>query len=202
MKLNINLAVGCGSLKPSSRAFMTVSAVIIAAIVAMAPAKRAGAQTSTAPQTAIAKIGDHQITREEMDAKVLENVGASQPTELYDLRKQALDALVDDYLIGQAAGKAHLTTAEYLKRELKGAPVSDTDARKFYDEHKEQIQAQAAGRTFDQVKGMLIPVLQRQQERVRLQDLFARLRADSQVKIMLEAPRSKVASAGHPSLGG
>lgn len=202
MILNDNMAAGRRSLWLNPRTFGTVAAVIIAVVFAIAATGRSDAQTNAAPKTVIAKIGDHQITQEEMDARVLENVAASQPAELYDLRKQALDTLVNDYLLSQASAKAHLTTAEYLNRELKGTPVSDSDARKFYDEHKDQIQAQAAGRTFDQFKGTLIPVLERQQQRTRLQNLFARLRADNHVKIMLEAPRSKVASAGHPSLGG
>jgi len=164
--------------------------------------QRIARAADSSPNPTLATIGDYRITQQEVDAKVLRSITSS---ELFDLRKQALDSMIDDYVIDQAARRAGLTSDQYLDRELKdgvGRKVTEADARKFYDTHKAQIQGQASGRSFEQIKVPLINALQRQQDNQRRQALIAKLRADNHVKVVLEAPRVNVASAGHPWTGG
>jgi protein-disulfide isomerase len=149
----------------------------------------------------LATVGGHSITQRQVDDRVLDNVG---PSQLYDLRKQALDSIVDEYVVKQAAKKAGVEPGEYLKREMKpgaGGNVTDAEVRQFYDQHKTQIDQQTRGKPYDQVKGLLASALQRRQDEQRRDELIARLRADDGVKIMLQAPHVKVASAGHPVEG-
>lgn len=152
----------------------------------------------TAPDV-MATIGDHQVTRQEVDTKVLQSLGAS---ELYDRRKQALDALVDDYVVDEAAKKAGLSRDAYLQHAAASPRVTDDEARKFFDEHKTQIQAQTNNKTFDQIKPLLMAALQRRQDTEQRSQLISKLRADNHVKVNLQEPRVKVASAGHPANGG
>jgi protein-disulfide isomerase len=128
---------------------------------------------STAGTSVLATVGDHQFNREEVDEEVLKNVS---PPQLYDLRKRALDRLIDEYVVGQAAKKAGLSPDQYLQRESGGSKVTEADARKFYDAHKAEIDAQVKGQSFDQIKGRIIAGL--------------------------KPERSHVASAGHPWSGG
>jgi protein-disulfide isomerase len=134
-----------------------------------------------------------------VDDAVLRGVS---PSQLYDLRKQALDKMVDDYLIEQAAKKAGLSPDQYLARETGQAQVTETDAHKFYDDHRAAIDQQTKGQSFDQIKGRIVLALEHQQLRQGRDALVARLRAATPVSEMLQAPRVSVASAGHPWSGG
>src|SRR5579863_649361 len=147
----------------------------------------------------LATVGNHRITRRQVDDQVLRGVS---PSQLYDLRKQAMDKLIDDYLLEQAAKKAGVTPDQYLAKETNKAPVSDSDARKFYDDHRAAIDQQVKGQSFDQIKGRIILALEHQNARESSEALIAKLRAKSGVKIALQAPHVNIASAGHPWAGG
>ncbi len=170
----------------------------LCAIVTMTP-RVSWAAASAGP--VVATIGDYQITQNELDAAMLQSISKSQ---LYDLRKQTLDRMVDTYLIDAAAKKANLTPDAYLDRELHGKAndVTEADAKKYYDAHKAGIDAQTHGRSFNDIKGLLIAAMQRHDDRQRREALVAKLRADAHVKVALEAPRVSFASAGHPWTGG
>jgi protein-disulfide isomerase len=168
-----------------------------ASIVAGALLPRAAYSADTAPNV-MATIGNHQVTRQEVDTKVLQSLGAS---DLYDRRKQALDTLVDDYIVDEAAKKAGMSRDAYLQHAAAAPRVTDDEARKFFDQHKTQIQAQTGNKTFDQIKPLLVPALQRHQDIEQRSQLIAKLRADNHVKVNLQEPRVKVASAGHPANG-
>jgi protein-disulfide isomerase len=160
---------------------------------------QAGTSTTAAnggPATVLATIGNHAVTQAEVDNKVA--------AQLYDLRKQALDNIIDDYLLQRAASKAGLKTDEYVNRQLKSsnAPVTAHDAEQFYGEHKAQLDAQTGGHSFSEIKPRLIAALQHQQDRDAQQQLIQKLRKENHVTVLLQAPRVNVASAGHPTSGG
>jgi protein-disulfide isomerase len=170
-----------------------------AAIITIAPRLSWAADAKSNP--VVATVGDRRITQNELDAAVLESISKSQ---LYDLRKQTLDHMIDAVLIEAAAKKANLTPDAYLTRELhgNGDQVTAADAKKYYDAHKAGIDAQTGGRSFDAIKGLLISAMQRHADRERRDALVANLRANAHVKVALVAPRVTVASAGHPWTGG
>jgi protein-disulfide isomerase len=182
-------------LRPAMTVAIASALICSASIAAWLLVPRTVRAADTAPDV-MATVGDHQVTRQEVDTKVLESLTAS---ELYDRRKQALDALVDDYVVDEAAKKAGMSPAAYLQHEGAAARVTDDDARKFYDEHKAQIQSHTGNKTFDQIKPMLVPALQRHNDVEQRTQLIEKLRADNHVKVNLEAPHVKVASAGHPA---
>ena len=122
--------------------------------------------------------------------------------QLYNMRMQALDQMIDQAIVDAAAKKANLTPAEYLKTEIKDTPVTEADAKKFYDAHKAGIDAQTHNAPFDQIKKPLMNAMQSRQERQQRDALMEKLRAENGVKILLTPPRSEVASAGHPWTGG
>jgi protein-disulfide isomerase len=178
--------------------------ITTAGLIIITVALRGGLRSALAADQAgdarvFATVGDHQITQQQVDDAVLRAVS---PSQLYDLRKQALDKLVDDYLIGQAAKRAGLSPDQYVAREAGPAKVTEADAHKFFDDHRAAIDQQAKGQSFDQLKGRIVLALEHQQARQDRDTLIARLRSASPVKEMLQAPRVVVASAGHPWSGG
>jgi len=145
--------------------------------------------------TVLATIGDHRVTQGEVDAKVA--------VQLYDLRKQALDEIIDDYLVQRAAKMAGLKPDEYIDRQIKmNAPrVTDREAEQFYSQHKAQLDAQTGGQSFGQIKPRLIAALQHQRDQESHEELIRKLRAENHISVLLQAPHVSVASAGHPSSG-
>ena len=186
MNLNRNEG-GCTQSSGPAR----IGASVIAAAVFVLISTFSSAATS---DTVVATVGGHRITQQEMDAKVLQSVS---PTQLYDLRKNALDTLINDYLLQQAATRAHLTTDGYLKSQVHSKKITEADAKKFYNDNKDRF-----GKTsFDSIKVRLIMALQQREDSQQTEQVIANLRTGQNVKIALEAPRVAVASTGHPTLG-
>jgi protein-disulfide isomerase len=153
------------------------------------------ASAKDGPNTVLATIGDHAVTMGEVDRKVA--------VQLYDLRKQALDNIIDEYLVQQAARSAGVKPDEYVARQVRSSTsqVTAREAEQFYGEHKAQLDAQTGGHTFSQIEPRLVAALQRQRDQDAQKQLIQKLRAANQVSVLLQAPRVRVASAGHPSVG-
>jgi len=100
-------------------------------------------------------VGDHKITEAELDAKVKSQMAALL-SKMYDIKRQALESMADDYLIEQAAKKSNLSVDQYVQKQMAGqsTKVTDEEARKFYDTHKTP-----GSPPFDQLKDRLIPGL-------------------------------------------
>jgi protein-disulfide isomerase len=171
-----------------------IATIVIAAVIFGLTSGFGGGARAANSDTVVATVGTHRITQQEMDTKLLESIS---PTQLYDLRKNALDTLINDYLLDQSAKQAHLKPDEYLKRQVHSSKISEADARKFYNENK----ARFGTTTFDQIKQRLMRALQQREDSQQTEQVIANLRTSQNVKIALEAPRVAVVSSGHPSLG-
>ena len=182
----------------SARRF--ASAIAAAAVVFAAIAARpARADDSNA---VVATVGDHKISEKDLDAKVkpqLEQMRAMLEKRIdqliadktFDLRRETLESMTDDYLVEQAAQRDKLSVDDYLKKEYSGkSAVTDAEAKKFYDQNK-----QAGAAPYDKIKPQLMAMLNRQA-------LLERLRKEAPVKILLEPQRVAVNSSGHPARGG
>jgi protein-disulfide isomerase len=154
---------------------------------------------ASADNQTVATIGNHRITQSELDARVLQGMPKNQ---LYNLRMRALDQMIDQSVVDAAAKKANLTPADYLKTEIKSTPVTEADARKFYDAHKAGIDAQTRNAPFSQIEKPLINALQNRQDHEQRDALMEKLRGQNNVRVLLKPPRTEVASTGHPSSGG
>jgi protein-disulfide isomerase len=176
-----------------------IKVIALAVALVAGPSGIARADQKSDDSAVFATIGDHQITKKDVDDAIMRGVS---PAQLYDLRKQALDKLVDDYLVGQAAKKAGVSPAQYLAAQADHGKVTDAEAQKFYDEHKAQIESQTKGQTFAMVKPRIVAVLERTRARKAQDDLMAKLRSENKVDVTLTPPRFKVASDNHPWTGG
>jgi len=145
----------------------------------------------------VAKIGDHPITEKQLDAKIKSQLIALD-SQIYQLKRRALESIADDYLIDQAARGANLSSADYLKREteLKISQPTDQQIQAFYSQHQSQI-----GQPLEKVKPQIAGFMRAKEERQARLDLIARLSGDKKLTILIKPPRAEVATKGFPSLG-
>jgi protein-disulfide isomerase len=145
----------------------------------------------------VAKVGNHEITEQEVD-KLVKPRMASVENEIYELKRQAILSIADDYVIQQAAKRENLSEAEYLKKKIgdKLTPVSEQQAHAYYDAHQADI-----GQPFDKVKTALMRYLERKQLQERRDELLDTLREQAGFTMLLKPPRVEVATAGFPTLG-
>ncbi|HXN85962.1 MAG TPA: thioredoxin domain-containing protein [Candidatus Binataceae bacterium] len=145
----------------------------------------------------VATVGDHKITAQELDAKIKPQL-ATVESQIYELKVSAIRSMADDYLLEQAAKKENLSTADYLKKHLPAKKITDTDAKLFYDQHKE---LQSRYPKYDQIKDRLVEALQAQHDEQGKAAFMDQLRKEHPVAVMLTPPRIEVKFAGHPELG-
>jgi len=175
---------------------------ILMALACSAPAQQAPAGQSGSDVAA--RVGDRAITVTELDdqwrkAQPAQHAQAIQ--QMYDGRKQALDAMVAEMLIGQAAKAKGVTAEQFTEadvaRRLK--PVTDGQVAVFFQENQAQMQ----GRGIDAMGPAIRRYLEEQQRTDAYQAMVAELRkAGPPVRLVLDAPRYQVAvSADDPALG-
>jgi protein-disulfide isomerase len=197
MLLNMNQS---RRIRPSSaRSIVPAIAAAIAIVYAAIGPHPAWADD---PNAVVATVGDHKISEKDLDAKVkpqLDQMRAALEKRVdqliadktFDLRRQTLESMTNDYLIEQAAQRDKLSADDYLKKEYAGkSAVTEADAKKFYDKNKS-----AGTAPFDKLKPQLMEMMNRQA-------LLERLRKEAPVKILLEPQRVALNSSGHPALGG
>ncbi len=149
----------------------------------------------------VATVGTHEITQKELDAKIkprLEALRRQFDSQVYDLKSQALDSMTKEYVVEEAAKKENLSVDDYFKRHTESKKVTEADAKKYYDDHKE---LSARYPKYDEIKGKLVDALQQQHDQEQRQALVDKLTKEAGVKVLLKAPRMVVKSEGHPELG-
>jgi protein-disulfide isomerase len=156
------------------------------------------------PADAAARVGDRTITVRELDERWRsEEPGAKAQAEqaIYDGRKAALDAIVADMLVAQAAKAKSVTPEAYVQAEIgrRIKPITDTDVRNFYVQNSERMQ----GRSFEQMSAAIQQFLQDQQQTTAKQDLIAELKKSGPaIRVVMDAPRTTVAvNADDPAEG-
>ncbi|HYP00525.1 MAG TPA: thioredoxin domain-containing protein [Pyrinomonadaceae bacterium] len=107
----------------------------------------------------------------------------------YQLRKTEVDLRINDSLLEQEAQKRKVTTKALLDAEVEAKlkPVTEAEARTFYDQNKDRINGD-----FVQLKDQIIQYLQETQKR-GVQTAFAeQLRKAATLQINLRAPEAPV----------
>ena len=180
--------------------------LVLAALVAALGCSTDAQQTTATPgaKDPAARIGERTLTIAELDEAWLKSDPAqhAQATQaLYDGRRAALDALVADMLIEQAAKAKGLTVAKYLEDEVSRRTKVPTDEEiaSFYIENRAQMQ----GRALEDMSPLIRSFLARQRASDARASLVADLRqAGPAVRVLFDAPRQQVAvSPDDPSEG-
>ncbi len=119
--------------------------------------------------------------------------------QVYKLRKDELDLTINDTLLTQEAQRRKITASALLDAEVKPQPVTDEQARAFYEANKDRVSGD-----FNQTKAAIRQYLE-QAELRRAQRVFVeKLRGTASIQVFLVAPESPVFSISttdQPSLG-
>lgn len=166
-----------------------------------APSASALGTAAENPEALVAKIGDTNVNMRELE----ESIGP-QLRELteqaYDIRRQGLDQIVNQRLVQKAAFKKGQTEEQYLQEavEAKVSEPSDADVKHFFEQNSAQL---PPGAKLADFKDRISQFLKRQSQAERAKEVFAELRKEGNVEILLQPPakpRLQVAATG-PSRG-
>ena len=176
--------------------------------VALAATLSLVACASSAQQSAegevVAKVGDRAITLKEIEDRwrkddAAEHAEATQ--KLYDGRRGALDKIVADILIANAAKGSGMSVDGFEEAEIskRVRQVNDADVQSFYKANINEM----GGRTFEQAAPLINRFLQEQYRNTARESLINDLKMKGPaVRVMMEAPRHEVPlAAGDPSRG-
>lgn len=149
------------------------------------------------PDKVVATVGDMHITEAQVDERIKPQLAAIN-NQIYQIKRNAIEQIVDDYLIEQAAKKAGITKEAYLKREVedKVKPPTDQQMQAFYNQHRMQIR-----QPLDKIKPQLANYMKNQDLNNQRRELMASLRKDANYHIMLTPPRVQVATTGAQAEG-
>jgi protein-disulfide isomerase len=110
-------------------------------------------------------------------------------TEIYKLRKQQLDAKINDLLLEREAQARKITPAALLEAEVtaKAKKVTEEAAQAFFEEHKQEI-----GGEFAQKKDQVRIYLEERESRQAEVAFAERLRSAASLKLFLKEPEQPV----------
>jgi protein-disulfide isomerase len=183
-----------------SRAFVLAAAATLLAC-SSAPAQQPSGQ---APGDVAARIGDRTITVGELDAKwksddPAQNAEAVQM--IYDGRRAALEAIIADSLLAEAAKGSGMSADGFLEAEIakRVTPVTDAEVSAFYNANLNQMQ----GRSLESIAPTISRYLTDQRRAQARDALIGELRKKAPaIRVALDAPRMTVkVSAADPSVG-
>lgn len=179
---------------------MSRSPFLALALVALAvactptePAPDPGAQVATLDGVAIHEAELETWIRDELYAEATRGKGEA---ELFDLRSEALERLIDDRLL-RAEVEKRGGDLESLQQEIVGGiEVSDEEVARFYEQNRQR----AGDATFEQLGPRIRAFLTQQTRGQEWQRFVSGLRDAAAIEIAFEAPRFEVAATG-PALG-
>jgi protein-disulfide isomerase len=179
------------------------NALFLALTVSVLACSSASSQQTGSNEPA-ARIGDRVVTVKELE----DRWRASNPADhaevtqkLYDGRRGALDEMIAETLIAQAAKGKGMSPEAWVESEVskRVTPVGESDVVAFYQGNISQMQ----GRPLDAMAPAIRRYLTEQGEAVARQALLDELRAAGPaVRVLFEAPRQQVVlAASDPALG-
>jgi protein-disulfide isomerase len=172
----------------------------LTAVVSLFACSAAPAQQNDAA----ARIGSRTVTTKDLDDRWRADDPASQAEatqKVYDGRRAALDAIIADALLAEAAKKKGVTAEAYEVEEVgkRVKPVTDGDVTTFYQANINQMQ----GRPLEVMSPAINRFLTEQRRVEARQALITELRkAGPDVRVLIDPPRRDVAiETSDPSLG-
>lgn len=158
-----------------------------------------GCELKPAPDV-VAVINEIRINEQQLDARLGAKLEALQQqllansaefeqfkikSQIYDLRKQELEVLINSSLLQQQAERLKTTAQNLLRTEINAKIIRLTEAatKKYYEQNKARIKGE-----YEEIKVSLLNYLQ-EQESLRIQDAYAeKLRSNAKVSTYLESP--------------
>ena len=156
------------------------------------------------PSDVVAMVGTVPITLADVDVKAMQaSAGDFGGTKLvlaiYEARRNAIDEIAGEKLIDMEAKARGTTSAELIDKEItsKIQTVTEADIAAWYNANQSRVQ----GAALDQVKTPIRNLLIQERSANAYESYVEQLKTKTTVRIMLEPPRQKIATAGSPSQG-
>lgn len=120
-------------------------------------------------------------------------------SEMYSIKKQAVDEIIDDRLLEAEAKKQGTTPTKLLQSVAdKSAMPSDQEAKVIFEMQKN---AMYKGKSFDDVKAEIKGRLGGQKKRFAVNEYVEGLRKNADIKVSLERPSVEVSVDDDPAQG-
>ncbi len=149
--------------------------------------------------TVVATLNGADIRASELETWIKEDlykreIGDKPAAEVYEVRAAAIESLIDERLLADAAKKAGKTPDEFRDAQIAAmGPVGDDEVKKFFDENRTRLPQDATLESFAmRIKAHL--------ESQRPEKLRLDLRKEAQVAVLMQPPRVNVDALG-PSRG-
>ncbi|MFB3906532.1 MAG: thioredoxin domain-containing protein [Acidobacteriota bacterium] len=150
-------------------------------------------ESAVAGDRAAATVNGEVILLDQLES-VIRKYREESEQRLRAVRESVLDRLIDGLLLSQAARKAAITPEEYLKKHLAIAAVDDVQVEQAFLSNKERF----PGMIDAEVKYRVRRELEDRSRAEALTALFRRLRAESQIEIMIGSELERTKSALKP----
>ena len=187
---------------------IVVAIVVLMAVLPIVAGKKKkkdkGGDESAAAPTAdvVAYVEGAQVSLTQVDESIQGQLSKVR-TEEYNLRRTSLNRLIDEMLLESEAKTRGVAVDELIKTEIdaKAGEITDQEIQRFYDANKSRNRS-IKGKTLEQVTPMIRQTLEQQKAASRRRAYVSELRAQSDVKVMLQPPRAKVSvPEGEPAKG-
>jgi protein-disulfide isomerase len=149
----------------------------------------------------LAEVDGVAITAEEVEKPLAPQVSKLEE-QIYNLKRQRLDGLINDKLLEKEAAKRNLSVPALLDAEVTGKVglVTEQEIEKFYQDNKAQLKGEQA-----QFREQIRAYLQNQKLAAKREEFLTSLRDKAKVVVHLKPPpiqRIEVSTQGAPFKGG
>jgi len=177
--------------------FYRLISVVLSSFLCLAFAETPKGQLRSEDTAVLAEVDGIRITAAEFNRRKPQAMFQAQQA-LYDAKKKALEALVDDVLLEREARKENVTVEELLKRHIEpaiGKEPSDEVLRVYYE-------GVDSTEPFETAKDKIREYI-RQRRIVKAKTAYIEsLRTQAQIAYRLDPPRADISLAGTPIRGG
>ena len=156
-----------------------------------------GAAQSGAPSNsgALASVNGKVITSAEVDKGIATDL-AKLEAQIYELKRARVNALIDEQLLTQEAGKRSITAEALIEAEVtsKQSAVSDEEVAVYYGANQAKLQ-----KDLNSWREQIRKFLSAQKASERRQAFINQLRGQNKVEVFLKSPpifRAEISTAG------
>lgn len=177
----------------------------VVSVMGCAGSKNESAAPTAQPAATPASGGDvlARINGEAITTEDVKKVGGSKlaqaEMELYDVRKDGIDQIIDDKLLDTEAKAQNTTKDELMKKNVNDKiKIEDKEIEKFYNEKKDQMQ----GKKLDEIKPNIKSYLFRDKFQKAYSEYLGALRKKAKIEMLIKAPKVEVAEGeNNPAIG-
>jgi protein-disulfide isomerase len=166
------------------RKILFVASVLLWWIMVDTTTESMAANSFGAASNVVAEVGSEKITSDEVDEGIAADVFRLEG-QIYNLRKQRLDAIIDERLLASEAARQKITVRVLLDREVtaKVTLVTEQEVNGYYEANKAQFPGDSR-----QVRQQIRDSLQNQRWAEEREKYLRALRSNAQVVINLHPP--------------